>query len=104
VLHRFFGPISRHVYEELLDSGFQLAEQLRGDTAAPRTYGERCPVQLTEDSRCQCIARNSDLPRQAGPTGTPPASVVGSMRRPRQCGLLSHCESSGAQARTIGSN
>lgn len=52
VLQRFFGPISRPVYDELLDPGFHMSEQLRGEVAHACTYGKDDWIELM----CGCVA------------------------------------------------
>lgn len=52
VLDRFFGPIDRQVYEELLEEGFKMREQLRDDAGHPRSYGKADWIELM----CGCVA------------------------------------------------
>lgn len=52
VLDRFFGPINRQVYEELLDDGFKMREQLRDEAGHSRSYGKADWIELM----CGCVA------------------------------------------------
>jgi hypothetical protein len=55
VLERFFGPVSRPVYEELLDPGFHMSEQLRGEVSHSRTYGKDDWIELMCNSVAPAI-------------------------------------------------